>query len=330
MIGDRPGVLTMLKPFVPIFLLFFALGCAQTSHSVAPAALGAPATWPELEARLGEPGPVRLTRVVAADWEVPLGGLLNLDHDRAQAADLEDRPEPIQIYFYALEHPTRGTFLVDTGVARSIAQRSDAMPIGWVVKQAMDLDALDVHVDTATWIERHGQPVRGVLLTHLHLDHILGLQDVPKTTPIYVGPGEAQQVRFQHLFTRSTTSDNLEGFGPLQELTVPARRGAPFGVLDLFGDGSVYGLHVPGHTAGSMAYVVRTPQGPHLIAGDGCHTVWGWEHDVEPGTFNADPELAAQSFEKLRAFARAHPKLRVHLGHQELKQAHPQEPMAQR
>lgn len=321
----------MSKLFILWFsLLFFCLGCAQTSHPVAPATLGAAGSWAQLEARLDEPGPVRLTRVLAADWEVELSGLLNLDHDDAQAAGLEDRPEPIQIYFYVLEHPTRGTFLVDTGVARSIGQRSDDMPVGWLVKQSMNLDALHVHLDTATWVERHGRPVSGVLLTHLHLDHILGLQDVPKTTPIYVGPGEAQQSRFLHLFTRGTTTDNLEGFGPLQELAVAARAGAPFGVIDLFGDGSVYGLHVPGHTAGSMAYVVRTPEGPHLIAGDGCHTAWGWEHGVEPGTFNADQELAARSFSKLRAFAKAHPRMRVHLGHQDLPQGPEREPVARR
>jgi glyoxylase-like metal-dependent hydrolase (beta-lactamase superfamily II) len=301
-----------------LLLLLLTLGCAQTSHPVAPSALGAPETWGTFESQLPAPGPVRLTRVLAADWEVSLSGLLNLDHDHARTAGLEDRPEPIQIYFYVLEHPTRGTFLVDTGVARSVAQRSDDMPVGWIVQQAMDFDALHVHVDTATWLERSRTRLRGVLLTHLHLDHILGLQDLPKTVPIYVGPGEAQQSRFLHLFTSSTTADNLDGFGPLREFAVAAPVAAPFGVVDLFGDDSVYGLHIPGHTAGSMAYVVRTPEGPHLIAGDGCHTAWGWEHAVEPGTFNADPELAAQSFQKLRAFAQAHPEMRVHLGHQEL------------
>lgn len=301
-----------------IFLMIFCLGCAPTSHPVAPANLGAATSWAAFEARIDEPGPVKLTRVDAADWEVDLSGLLNLDHQKAQAAGLEDRPEPVRIYFYVLEHPTRGTFLVDTGVARSIAQRSDDMPVGWMVRQAMNLDALQVHVDTATWIERHGKPLSGVFLTHLHLDHVLGLQDIPKTTPIYVGPGEAHESRFLHLFSRGTISDNLEGFGPLRELSVPAPGNAPFGVIDLFGDGSVYGLHLPGHTAGSMAFLVRTPEQPHLITGDGCHTAWGWENDVEPGTFNADQELAVQSFEKLRSFASAHPNLRVHLGHQEL------------
>ena len=164
------------------------------------------------------------------------------------------------------------------------------------------------------------QQLKPVLLlnTHCHIDHILGLQDIPKQVPVYVGPGEVEQTQFLHLFSQSTTNANLEGFGALREWTVAQRGDDPFGAIDVFGDGSLYALHVPGHTAGSMAFVARTTEGAQLIAGDGCHTAWGWEHAVEPGTFNAEPEQAAQSFTHLQHFAARHPHLRVHLGHQEL------------
>lgn len=307
-----------------VLLMFLASGgCAQSSHPVRPSSLGRATSWAELEAHLAEPGPIRFTKVTAADWEVPLGGLLNLDHEHARAAELADEPEPIQIYFYVLEHPTQGMYLVDSGIARSIARRSDDMPVSWLLRSFMDLDALDVHVEMAGWLEGRREPVRGVFLTHLHLDHILGLQDLPKSTPLYVGPGEAGQKAFLHLFSRSTTAANLEGFGALHEWQVNREPDAPFGVVDVFGDGTVFALHVPGHTAGNMAYVVRSTEGSQLIAGDGCHTAWGWEHGVEPGTFNADPEEAARSFEHLQRFATAHPELRVHLGHQSLSSAGP-------
>lgn len=293
-----------------------ALGCAQTTHDATRASIGQPVDWQTLEATLDQPGPIEMQKVVAASWEVELGGMVNLDHPKAEAAGLENEPEPIEIYFYALQHPTRGTFLVDTGVARSIAQRSDDMPIGWLVRSVMNADALEVHVDTKTWLDDNDVTLEGVLLTHLHLDHILGLTDIPKSTPIYVGPGEPDDSRFLHLFGRSTTDQNLEGFGPLNELQVTQAPGAPFAAVDIFGDGTLYGLHVPGHTRGSMAYLARTTSGPQLLTGDGCHTAWGWHHDVEPGTFNTDGEQSAKSLAALRAFAKAHPQLTVHLGHQ--------------
>jgi glyoxylase-like metal-dependent hydrolase (beta-lactamase superfamily II) len=295
-----------------------AFGCAQTTHEAIPASIGQPADWAVLEAHLNEPGPINMQKVVAASWEVELSGMLNLDHPNAEAAGLENDSEPIEIYFYALNHPTRGTFLVDTGVARSIAQGSDDMPIGWLVQSVMNTDALEVHVDTKTWLDANAVAPKGVLLTHLHLDHILGLTDMPRSTPIYVGPGEADDRRFLHLFGRSTTDENLQGLGPLNELQVARGAGAPFAAVDVLGDGSLYGLHVPGHTRGSMAYLVRTTDGPQLLTGDGCHTAWGWHHDVEPGTFNTDSEESARSLAALRSFAKAHPEITVHLGHQPL------------
>ncbi len=187
--------------------------------------------------------------MVAADWKIDLEGLLNLDHPRSKAAGIENRAEPIQIKFYVLHHPERGTFLIDTGVARSIARGSDDMPIGGVVRSFMNTEAISVRVDTKTWLERTSTKLRGVFLTHLHLDHIMGLQDIPKDVPLYVGPGEAHDERFSHLFARGTTDENLAGFGPLRELAVgPAAPERP-AIVDVFGDGSLLGVHVPGQRA---------------------------------------------------------------------------------
>jgi len=78
----------------------------------------------------------------------------------------------------------------------------------------------------------------------------------------------------------------------------------------------VWAIWVPGHTPGSTAYLVRTARGPVLLTGDASHTRWGWENDVEPGTYSYDREQAAVSFQKLRAFAAAHPNIEVRVGHQ--------------
>ncbi len=303
-----------------------AAGCAQTTHAATPAGVGKTVKLESLEAHLEEPGPIQFTKVRAADWQVDLSGLLNLDHPKAEAAGIEDRQEPISIYFYVLQHPTRGMYIVDSGVARSVAQRSDDMPVGSIVRSFMNLDAMTVHVDTKTWLAQQKQPLQGVFLTHLHLDHVLGLQDIPKSTPLYVGPQEPEDTRFLHMLGRGTTDDNLEGFGPLRELAIsPDDDNA---AIDIFGDGSFYGIHVPGHTTGAMAYVVRTTEGPELLTGDACHTAWGWQNDVEPGYFNTDGDVAAHSLARLRALAGRHPRLEVHIGHQALPEAKPRAQVA--
>jgi glyoxylase-like metal-dependent hydrolase (beta-lactamase superfamily II) len=140
---------------------------------------------------------------------------------------------------------------------------------------------------------------------------------VPRGTPLYAGPGETAPRSLQNLVMRSNYARLLEGHEPLRAWRfAPDAAGRFDGVLDVFGDGSLWALWVPGHTPGSTAYLVRTVHGPVLLTGDASHTRWGWEHDVEPGTYSLDPEQSAASFRKLRAFAVAHPNVEVRVGHQ--------------
>ncbi len=88
------------------------------------------------------------------------------------------------------------------------------------------------------------------------------------------------------------------------------------GVLDVFGDGSLFALYVPGHTAGSTAHLARTVEGPVLFTGDTASTVWGWEHLVEPGTFTADHVQDADAMARLHRLVDEHPTIDLRLGHQ--------------
>ncbi len=290
--------------------------CAQTSHETVESELGSPSDWGSVERTLAEPGPIDLEVVIAANWKVPRSGVINLKNEEAE--HLEEGDESIQIYMYALRHPEHGLFLIDTGVDRATSERDFAeMAAGPIVRGAMNLEDLEVLVDTQTWLESQPDPVAGVFMTHMHLDHAMGLPDIPDDVPIYTGPGEVGDRSVKNVATRSVTNRTLEGKGALQELRPMPAKGAPFeGVLDVFGDGSLTAIHIPGHTAGSLAFLVKTTGGPVLLTGDGCHTAWGWDHRVEPGTFNADLDGARDSLLVLRDFADAHPEIAVHLGHQ--------------
>jgi len=159
----------------------------------------------------------------------------------------------------------------------------------------------------------------GVFLTHIHLDHIMGVPDLNGGTVVYTGPGETSASLFTNAFSRGTTDRLLERVGPLQEWQFePDPAGRFAGLLDVFGDGSLWAIHVPGHSPGSTAFVVRTPQGPKLVAGDASHTRWGWMNGVEPGSFSLDGPRSAKSLATLLALNQRFPALEVHLGHQSL------------
>lgn len=294
-------------------------GCSSvTSHPETPAGLGAPASASSLEAIVDEPGPVTVETVIGADWAVPLSGLLDLEHPTAKKAGLVDRDEPVHVGFHAIHHPTRGLFLVDTGVERAMFDAPDEAAIRGLAAKFMHVERMKRRTDTRTWIERKGQRVAGVFLTHLHADHVSGMRDVPAGTPVFVGPGEVEERSFQNLFVSPIIDRALEGKPALSVWRFsPDPDGVFDGLLDVFGDGSVWAIHVPGHTAGSTAYVARTPTGPVLLTGDACHTAWGWEHGVSPGSFSADKKKGADSLERLRRFAARHPRMDVRLGHQQ-------------
>jgi N-acyl homoserine lactone hydrolase len=306
----------MLRNIAAAPLLLLA-GCAASTHPTAPAPSGRPWSSAALEAVIDQPGPVEVETVVSADWQVSRAGLINLDHPTARAAGLIDGDEPIQVFVHVLRHPTRGLFLVDSGLTRKLVEDPAHAGVGWLVRRYMHPETIKIRTDTAALLARLERPVAGVFLTHLHIDHIGGMPDVPPGTPLFAGPGETADRAFLNAFARGSTDGLLAGRRPIQEWPFqPDPSGRFAGVLDVFGDGSVVALWVPGHTSGSTSYVVRTPHGPVLLTGDACHTRWGWDHDVEPGKFSFDRPRSAVSLAALRALVARHPGIDVRLGHQ--------------
>jgi N-acyl homoserine lactone hydrolase len=299
-------------------------GCLPTSHAVEKATLGVSRSGTSLEAVVDTPGPVTVETVLAADWEVPLSGLLNLEHPKARAANLKDRSEPIQIYLHAVRHPTHGLFIVDSGVEKALRDDPDHAAIRGLVARFMHPELMKIHHDTGTWLGAQKEPLAGVFLTHLHLDHVTGMPDVPRGTPIYAGPGETAGRKFENLFVAPVIDRTLDGQGPVREWAYsPDPSGSFAGVIDVFGDGSFWALHVPGHTTGMTSYLARTPGGPVLLVGDACHTAWGWDNQVEPGEFSSDKPTSVESLARLQRFVARHSSIDVRLGHQPMSKPDP-------
>jgi glyoxylase-like metal-dependent hydrolase (beta-lactamase superfamily II) len=293
-----------------------AAACTATSHEMRAGTLGVVTSSQAMEALMDRPGPIQVETVDAAGWQVTRAGLINLDHPAAKQAGLTDSDEPISIYVHVVRHPTRGTFLIDSGISRPVATDPASTGIGLVIRRFMHAEKLSVRNDTASLQARLGTPIAGVFFTHLHLDHVMGVRDLPAATPLYAGPGEDERA-FLHMFSRGSIDGLLDGHAPIATWPFAADPSGRFaGVLDVFGDGSLFALWVPGHSGGSTAYVARTPQGPVLMTGDTSHTRWGWEHDVEPGTFSSDRPRNAASLHALRELAARHPSTSVRLGHQ--------------
>ena len=291
--------------------------CTQTSHPAKSADLGKPISSKAMEALIDQPGPIELGTVVGADWIADLSGLLNLKDPKAVQAGLKDHEEPIKVYTHVVRHPTQGFFLVDTGVSKRLVEDPESVGVGWVLRKFAKIQRMQVRQDTSSVIKAEGVPLKGVFMTHLHLDHISGMPDVPKDVPIYTGPGEPEYSSFVHMAVQGTEDSLLEGRPALREFQFSKDPGGNFeGVIDVFGDGSFFAIQTPGHTPGHVSYLARTSTGPVLLTGDTCHTRWGWENGVEPGTYTDNRESERKSLLALKALSERHPKMVVKLGHQ--------------
>jgi glyoxylase-like metal-dependent hydrolase (beta-lactamase superfamily II) len=286
-------------------------GCATpaTRHPVAASDIGVPSRSASLKASLETPGSVTFQQVAFARWTAGRGTFIDRDDPRTRAVDKGF--EEATIYAYVIDHPRFGRVLIDSGVSADLDSR-----LNWVMRRAVrDLD-IKVNQTTAQWLRDQAAP-RAVFLTHLHFDHIGGLIDLPRTTVVYVGAGEAEERSRANTLLGHPADAILEGFGPLREWAFqPDPDGVFEGVLDVFGDGSVWAIRVPGHSPGSTAYLINAVGGPKLVVGDAISTRLGWDEGMPQPVAAATRADADASADRLRRFAAAHPGIEVFLGHQ--------------
>ena len=299
-----------------VLLMIWISQATSTSHEVITSTLGQKSDLLALVSSfdsdevVANSSRVVLKTIKSANWVVPLSGLVNLNHPKAQEAALEDHDEKIQVYAYHLQHPKYGDFLVDTGVSKQFVEdpKSFGVP-GWIEPE-LGIDKMDILTSTDDFTTSLNSPLKGVFLSHLHLDHISGLPAIDKDVPLYIGKNESKEKYFLFAATRGIVDTLLNGRPALQEWTSQ--------YVDVFNDGSVFAIHSPGHTAGSTAYLVNTVEGPVLLVGDASHTAWGWNNEVEPGEFSTDQKESQRSLNILIELVKKHPSIKVKLGHQDL------------
>ncbi len=301
-----------ILPCLAIAIALSALvACATptTRHPVIVSDLGAAASTRRMEASLSRPGVVGFERVRFAQWTGGRGGFI--DRDDPRTAAVPQGFETAVIYAYVLDHPTRGRYLIDAGVSRDLEARLNPL-------MRKGLADLSVRIDQSLteWMADRSAPA-AVFLTHLHFDHVGGVIDLDPAVPIYLGPGEARETHAMNGLLGHPIDAILRGRAPLREWVFAADPDGEFaGVLDVFGDGSVWALHAPGHSPGSTAYLVNAVDGPRLIVGDAVSTRLGWDDSMPqpvPDSARAD---AGRSADRLRRFAARHPEIEVFLGHQ--------------
>ena len=127
-------------------------------------------------------------------------------------------------------------------------------------------------------------------ISHMHGDHI-GQAAQFTNARLVVGKGD-----FDRLAGRP--EDSLKGWrGAGKQVTLATAD------VDVFGDGSVVALHLPGHTPDHLALLVNLASGPVLLTGDLYHTTIARQKRAVPG-FNTSREQTLQSMDKFEKLAK--------------------------
>jgi N-acyl homoserine lactone hydrolase len=192
---------------------------------------------------------------------------------------------------YLLVHPA-GTLLWDTGLGDDL--------VGTAGRTIPDVAVFRVERTLREQLTEIGHPpetVDHLALSHFHPDHVgnVGL----------LGKARLLVQREDHAAAFGDTPD-AHGFEPGAYTALREQETTLLdGDHDVFGDGSVVIVRVPGHTPGSQALLVRLPgTGPVLITGDLAHSLDNWRRRTVPSV-NWDTAETLRSLDRAAALVAA-------------------------
>ena len=220
---------------------------------------------------------------------------------------------------YLVRHPTRGTFLMDTGMRPVDGDGHCDFGI-WPVFSAPCRAA--VGQDVASLLQRDGVDPKNlsfVLVSHLHGDHAGGFRALASAGPLRILIAKEEWAAASRSFRAldGYISTMLDGDYDVSLLPMERAVAMPYvgRALDLFGDASVWVIPTVGHTHGEISVLLNASAGPMLFTFDASHLRAGLEHSVVPG-FTVDRAAARSSVDRLDALRRAYPKMQVIYGHE--------------
>jgi glyoxylase-like metal-dependent hydrolase (beta-lactamase superfamily II) len=189
---------------------------------------------------------------------------------------------------YLVRHDDR-YLLWDTGLSR------DALGKPLEHGQS-DSESLDVPiVDQLARLGVKPAQVEFVGISHYHFDHIGQAAEFPQAT-LLIGQGDLD------VLARPGNESRAKRLAPW--MAQGAKVEKINGDHDVFGDGSVVMLDLPGHTPGHHGLLVRLPKlGPVLLSGDVAHFRENLDTSGVP-SFNVDRAQSLASMDRFTKLAR--------------------------
>ena len=151
-------------------------------------------------------------------------------------------------------------------------------------------------VDQLRQIDVRPDQIEMIGISHWHFDHTGQARHFPQAR-LFIGAGDVEMLR------RTPSPDQDATDSLAHWLSGAGRLEAIRGDRDLFGDGRVVMLSMPGHTPGHYSLLVRLASGPVLLTGDLYHFTEQVENRGVP-PFNHDRADTLASMDRYDRIAR--------------------------
>lgn len=228
---------------------------------------------------------------------------------------------------YALiRHPERGAVLFDAGYSAHVLELTRRWPERiYTLTLPIDLPAEDDPKQKLQALGVAPDDVKHVFLSHFHVDHVGALRDLPCAEFIFHEPawdavkdlGRVAGLRKAYIgalipddFDRRARPFTSTDFGELPDEYAPFERG-----FDVFDDGSLIAVELPGHAAGQMGLFVQTEEERVFLCADACWTSRSYAENILPARVAEavfdDWDDYARSLELVHRFHEQHPEVRV-------------------
>lgn len=212
---------------------------------------------------------------------------------------------PVPVWSWLIAHP-EGDWLVDAGQAfpfpSPAMRRRD--PLGaavnrWLVRQ-QDSGTEPPSVDhLLRRLDRDPHAPIRVLLTHLHIDHVDGLQHLPQA-----------EVAVHGACLRRSFGAAIRHLGPAFRPKALEAGASPFKAFEkaipISARGDLWMLPTPGHTPGHCSVLLRTAEADLFFAGDLSFNLDQLQRGRWPGIAD-NRQTNAQSMRRVRRHARLFP-----------------------
>jgi glyoxylase-like metal-dependent hydrolase (beta-lactamase superfamily II) len=270
----------------------------------------ATAAWPVAQERTVRPDVARLP---AVEVEFLRCGSVSIPECIAVRGAMSFAPRVITHSAVLIRHP-RATFLYDTGLCADVYT--------YLVSQSLLFRKTLANFTLEQPLRDHLQQ-RGIklddldfaLLSHLHWDHVSGIPDIPGV-PLRINRVEYDAAGYGLFAANNGIVSQLMCDNPIEyfDCAGPTYEGFRSS-YDLFGDGSIVLVPLPGHTAGNTGMFINRSNGYRVfLLGDAA---WVSENYLRPATMHpliwsgvtSDDATARETLIQLHRYAKRHPDI---------------------